>query len=198
MRPVNSDFGNPSKADNSDQVAPPSVLSQMPLPEPLPRKSHARRVRSHRAAKSRLELDGSMMRSTAPASSWSPACCNTRSQVAPPSMVFQTPPLVFAEYSGPKTAAYAMSALPGSSTMRPMWWASANPACCQVAPPSSLLYTPVPAYELRELFTSPVPAQMRPVLGCTAIAPKVMVKASSNRGSKEVPWLTVRQRPPEA
>ena len=155
----------------------------MPLPDPLPRKSHARRVRSHRAAKRRLELDGSMMRSTAPASPWSPACCNTRSQVAPPSLVFQTPPLVFVEVQRSQDGRIRdVRHCPGLARCVQCGGRSPKPACCHVSPPSSLVYIPVPAYELRELFTSPVPAQMRPVSGCTAIAPKVMVKASSNRG----------------
>jgi hypothetical protein len=71
----------------------------------------------------------------------------------------------------------------------------------------------VPAYELRLLFTSPVPTQIRrgipapsepPTPGLstsvqsTATAPIVIADSRSKQGVNDVPWLRVCQSPPDA
>src|SRR6185312_8483371 len=81
--------------------------------------------------------------------------------------------------------------------MRAMCWESVSPIACQVLPPSVVLNTPLPEYELRALALSPVPTQtMFGSLWATASAPMDSTPALSNTGSQVTPPLVVFHTPP--
>src|SRR6185437_1920882 len=176
------------------QCPPPSSVRYTALAGPPSISRHGSRCLSYSAAYSVCGAWRSITRSTAPVSSFA---YSTLVQCRPPSLVLKTPRSAFLENRCPSAATYTTSGLRGSITMRAMCCESARPIACQVLPPSLVLKTPRPEYELRALALSPVPTQtVFGSLGAIASAPMDSTPALSKTGVQVTPPFVVFHTPP--
>ena len=195
MRPTFAPDGKPLPL--RCQVPPPSVDFQMPLPAPFAWNFHGLRVCSHSDAYSTFGSLASCTRSIAP--EFGRSAFSTRDQFLPPSVLRYTPGSPPSVYRRPATATKMRLLSFGSTTMRAIRSLPASPARWKCLPPSSLRNRPMPPYDERDAFGSPVPTHS--VSGCcgsNAMAPITVVGSASVSGSKLTPSSTVFHTPPVA